>query len=195
MRKCHSCASAFFERNELSTRSFHINNSAPFSIRAESIETSWAPPKQTPYLDVSRWHKQRFGDSLATLWIPLAQYYLQNTPIYLAFCFRIAGKCACGNKITNKQLAQDLLNLIFLQLLNVYERKWIWNITWNNVSGDSGLVKQISVSTTGAVVFKNLPSRNWHSSVLHTSRQAGRVFPNRNFWASLMLRVADVVWY
>lgn len=37
----------------------------------------------------------------------------------------------------------------------------------SNLSGGSGFVKQISVSMTGAVVFKkNLPSRNWHSSVL-----------------------------
>lgn len=62
-------------------------------------------------------------------------------------------------------------------------------------SGEWSFVKQISVSATGAMVFKNFPSRNWHSSVLYTSKQAGCVFPNQYFWASLMLRVADVVWY
>lgn len=68
----------------------------------------------------------------------------------------------------------------------------------SNPSGGSGFVKQISVSMTGAVVFKKktpIQELTQFCPVLYIRRQAGCVFPNRNFWASLMLRVADVAWY
>lgn len=78
MRKYQCCASAFLERDELSTRPIHINGYAPFYWSRVHRKQSPLHPN-TPYLAVSRWQKQRFGDSLVTLWTPYTQYYLLNT--------------------------------------------------------------------------------------------------------------------
>lgn len=162
-----------------------ISTALPLSIGAESIETSQAW-KHTLSSRVHMTQTKIRGQSGNTL-SSNHNTVCQTINLSLVFCFHKPRRCLCENIIWNKSCTKSNWSMTF--------SNYTVNVKRNTVSGDSGFVKQISVSTSGVVVFKNLPSRNWHSSVLYASRQGGRVFPNRNFWASLMLRVADVVWY